>query len=149
MAKKNHKQRHPDYRAITYPGYFGFPDALTVEEDFYSLSGSALKMLVEIGRQYKGHNNGDLCATYSMLKDRGWNSKSLIDKALKELLAKNWILLTRQGGMGIGPSLYAITWQPINHCGGKLDVAPTMHAPRSLKPTPQKIATPNIGASIP
>ena len=32
----------------------------------------------------------------------------------------------------MGPNLYAITWQPIDECGGKLDVKPTTNAPRKL-----------------
>jgi hypothetical protein len=32
----------------------------------------------------------------------------------------------------MGPNLYAITWQPIHECGGKLDVASTTIAPRKL-----------------
>lgn len=151
-SKRSDRARHGDYRAITYPGHFNLPTALTEEEDFYSLSGSALKLLIEIGRQYKGHNNGDLTATLSMLRRRGWNSNHKITRALKELIAKNLIILTRHGGMGIGPNLYAITWQPINQCKGKLEVEPTSTAPRKLRhitTTPHPLSgrqVPTIGA---
>ena len=31
------------------------------------------------------------------------------------------------------PNLYAITWQPIDECNGKLDANPTTVAPRSFR----------------
>jgi len=30
----------------------------------------------DLGRQYNGKNNGDLCATWSMMAKRGWSSRS-------------------------------------------------------------------------
>lgn len=134
MAKKSARDsRHPEHRAVTYSGYLHLPDAMTNEEDFTSLSGSALHLLVDIARQYKGHNNGDLCAAMTLMKKRGWNSNNLLNKAKNELISKNWIIKTKQGGLGIGPDLFAITWQPINFCNGKLDVSATKNAPRKFR----------------
>lgn len=118
MAKRNST-------SITYRGYFHLPDKMTESPDFISLSGSALKLLIDIGRQFNGRNNGDLCASRTILKDRGWNSNSKLSRAIAELVDKGWISKTKQGGMGIGPTLYAITWQPIHDCKGKLDVKAT------------------------
>jgi len=67
------------------------------------------------------------------MRKRGWNSNQQLSKALKELIDKNLIMQTKQGGLNIGPNLYAITWQPIHECKGKLDVNPTTHPPRSFK----------------
>src|SRR5687767_4202288 len=106
MARKD--KGRGDYRAITYPGYLHLPDALTALEDFYSLNGSALRLLIYIARQYNGRNNGDLCATPSLLKQYGWNSNGQITEALRELIEKNLLILTRQGGLRMGCSLYAI-----------------------------------------
>ena len=66
------------------------------------------------------------------MKARGWNSNDSFNKAKQELLERDLITLTKQGGLGMGPNLYAITWQPIHECGGKLDVASTTIAPRKL-----------------
>jgi hypothetical protein len=66
------------------------------------------------------------------MKKRNWNSRDQLNKAKKELLNKHWIIETRQGGLNMGPTLYAITWQPIHECNGKLDIEPTLRAPRSL-----------------
>jgi hypothetical protein len=75
-----------------------------------------------LAKEYKGHNNGDFSAAYSVLKSRGWNSPGTLSAALKELQADGWILLTRQGGKN-RCSLYAITWWSIDGCNGKHDYA--------------------------
>lgn len=134
MGRVTSKKKYPpDYRAIIYPGFLHIPDVLADEEDFISLTGSALRLLIDIARQYNGMNNGDLCASMSLMRKRGWSSNNLLDRAKKELIAKKFIELTKQGGLGMGPDLYAITWQPINECGGKLDVKATTKPSRALR----------------
>lgn len=137
-------KRRKTSKSIIYKGHLHLFWALLDSNDFRSLNGSALKLLIALGRQYNGYNNGDLCAAMSMMKEWGFNSNQTLTRARKELLAKDLIIQTKQGGLGIGPSLYALTWQPIDECNGKLDSAPTMSAPRSFKET--EIARPTIGA---
>ena len=91
--------------------------------EYAELSPRAVKLLVALYCQYRGSNNGDLCGAWSIMSKRGWTSRSQLEKALDELLAKGWISMTRQGGKRV-PTLYAVSFQPIDHCGGKLDVAP-------------------------
>lgn len=81
----------------------------------------ALKLLWELARQYRGSNNGDLSATAEMLKDRSatWGSKDTLPKKLRYLEEQGWIIKTRQGGRHIGCNLYAVTWWPVDDCGGK------------------------------
>jgi len=81
----------------------------------------ALKLLWELARQYRGSNNGDLSATAEMLKDRSatWSSKDTLPKKLRYLEEQGWIIKTRQGGRHIGCNLYAVTWWPVDDCGGK------------------------------
>jgi hypothetical protein len=118
---------------ITYPGFLHLPKAVTGHPDFISLSPWACKLLIDIGQQYNGRNNGDLCASMGLMRNRGWTSNDMLTKATRELVNREWIFQTKQGGMRIGPTLYALTWQPINYCGGKLDVESTTKAPRSFK----------------
>lgn len=120
-------------QAIIYPGFFHLHTQLLECEDFKTLKGNSLKLLIDLGSQFNGYNNGDLCASHSVLKERGWNSNQQITKGLKDLVARNLIVQTRQGGLNMGPSLYAITWQPIMECGGKLDVKPTRYPVRRFK----------------
>lgn len=128
MAKREGKSR-----AILYPGYLHLHRPLLNSEDFKSLKGNSIKLLIDIASQYNGYNNGDLCAALSVMKKRGWNSNQQLTKATKELLEKNLIVLTKQGGLHMGPNLYAISWQPIDECGGKLDVCSSTLPPRRFK----------------
>ena len=118
---------------ITYKGFLHLHKPLLDSRDFISLKGNSIKLPIDIGQQFNGYNNGDLCASLSVMRKRGWNSNQQLSKALKELIDKNLIMQTKQGGLNIGPNLYAITWQPIDDCKGKLDVKPTTLPPRSFK----------------
>jgi|TARA_B100001971_G_scaffold150400_1_gene139529 hypothetical protein len=55
------------------------------------------------------------------MRNRGWNSSDQLHKAKNELLERGLILVSRQGGRN-KCSLYAVTWQPIDDCKGKLDI---------------------------
>lgn len=82
------------------------------------LPATSVKLLLELARQYKGNNNGNLTVTLSMLKPRGFTSEPTIWKHLHILEERGWIVKTRQGGRHIGCNLYAITWEPIDECDG-------------------------------
>lgn len=99
-----------------------FPHQCLSHENYTRLSSSAIRMLIDILYQYNGFNNGDLTAAFSILKERGWKSKETIRLALLELLHFGWIILTRRGGLNRKPNLYAITFIPVDECGGKPNV---------------------------
>lgn len=121
--------RHKKKQGYTF---LALPHFVLDHPDFISLSKRAIKLLLDVATQYRGCNNGDLCATFSMMKKRGWSSSDQLQKALLELIDKNFLKLTRQGGRKAA-NLYAITWQSIDDCGGKLDISSTKLAPRSFK----------------
>ena len=101
--------------------------------DYQALSGNSVKLLLELAYQYRGGNNGDLQATWTTLKGKGWRSKTTVSKALKALVDANLITCTRQGvftNPGGRCALYALNWQPIDDCKGKLNVEPTSTPPR-------------------
>lgn len=100
--------------------FLGIPHELLRGENYASLSNKAVKCLIDISAQYNGNNNGDLSCTLKLMKQRGWNSNSQLDKAKNEILKKGFIILTRQGGRN-QCSLFALTWQSIDECKGKLD----------------------------
>jgi len=127
MAKSTNKSK-----SIIYTGHFSLPKDLLNDPEFFMLPAKAQKLINDLGAQYNGRNNGDLCASFTLMKKRGWSSKSHLTRITKELVESNWIELTKQGGRNMGPSLYAFTWQPIDSCGGKLDVKPTINASRKL-----------------
>lgn len=115
--------------------FAGIPHAVMDSAAWIACSKVAIALLMELARQYNGRNNGDLCAALSLLRKRGWKSSDTISTALKELRHYGLIVLTRQGGLlmrdggGHTASLYALTWQPIDPCEGKLDHPPTATAP--------------------
>jgi len=92
------------------------------------LSPHAVKLLNDLMAQYNGYNNGDLCAAWSVMKKRGWRSKSTLWKALKELRKGQWIEVARQGGKN-RCSLYAFTFFAVDECNGKLEINST-HSPK-------------------
>jgi hypothetical protein len=118
-------------------GYLGLPHAVLKSPNYALLSSHAVKLLVDLGSQYRGKNNGDLCATWSILQPLGWRSRETLGISIKELLYYGFLEKTRQGGKR-QCSLYALTWQPIDECMGKLDVNPSFIASALWKePKPQ------------
>ena len=105
-------------------GFLHLPHYVTNSDAYRSMNGWGVKMLVDIASQFKGKNNGDFCATWSVMQCRGWKSKGTVDRAVKALLEVGLIEQTRQGGRN-RCSLYGVTWRPIDECKGKLDVKPT------------------------
>ena len=103
--------------------FLALPHAVLDSENFRTLSPRATKLLIDLAAQYRGANNGDLAATWTALRSRGWNSKDQIDKARLELLERGWIVVCKQGMRPRTPTLYALTWRGIDDCGGKLERA--------------------------
>ena len=82
---------------------------------FAAMSGSALKMLVDLARQFNGRNNGMFSMSNPDFNIRGrWRSNSKRERAIHELLEGGWIIKTKLGGRGIGCDRYAITWWPVD-----------------------------------
>ena len=123
-------KRIPERKRVKHTGrgkghsFLRLPHFLLESQEFAELSFSAVKLLLEIARLYRGGNNGNLELVWSELKGRGWRSKATIQKARDELLDKGWIRCTRHGGKN-RCSPYAITWEPIDDCGDRgLEVPP-------------------------
>ncbi len=105
-------------------GYLALPHALLNSPNYRGLSACAVKLLNDLGFQYRGSNNGDLCAAWRVMHARGWKSRDTLCRALAELRHTGMIEMTRQGGKN-RCSLFALTWLAIDECGGKLDCAAT------------------------
>ncbi|MFC4878117.1 hypothetical protein [Microbulbifer halophilus] len=104
-------------------------------DDFRSLSGGAIKVLLGLLRQYRGNNNGDLSATLNQAREWGVGSSATLAKALQELQDRALVVRTREGRFlkpGGCCALYALTWQSIDECRGKLEIAPTRAPMRSF-----------------
>ena len=112
MARINHKQKD---------GFSGIPRHIIEHPSFKSLSYSASKLLILLGYQYRGNNNGNLVITWSLMK--GWfGSNTTMFKARDCLYEAGFIVINAYGGRsGNGtklPHLYALTWAPIDPLKG-------------------------------
>ena len=112
--------------------FVALPRPVLDSPNWQRCSGTAIKLLCDLARQYNGHNNGDLCAAMGILRPRGWSSPETVTNAYRELQHYGLIMLTRQGGLH-APSLYALTWCAIDECKGKLDCSATVVAPGTWK----------------
>ncbi len=112
--------------------FFALPHRVMDSANYCRLSAKAVKLLNDLGFQYNGINNGNLCATFLVMKPRGWPSKSTLEEAIAELLHYGMIMLTRQGGRHKA-NLYGLTWCAVDDCNGKLDVSETPTSPGQWK----------------
>jgi hypothetical protein len=109
------------------------PHAVQDSENWKRASAPAIRLLCDLARQFNGKNNGNLCASRSILRPRGWTSPEVITWATRELLHFGFIALTQRGGLHKGPSLYALTWHAIDDCKGKHGCAATVTASGAWK----------------
>lgn len=100
--------------------FLALPCSVLDSQEYARLSAYAVKLLIDLASQYRGKNNGDLAAAWSLMSARGWRSRATLDKARRELEEGGWIVRTRQGGRH-KPTLYALTFKGIDECAGKLD----------------------------
>jgi hypothetical protein len=133
---KREQQRERMKGRKTRGSFCAFPHAYFTSDQFAKLSPIAVKLLVDLFMQYKGTNNGDLCATWSLMRRRGWTSKSQLAQALKELQETGWIVRTRLGYINRA-ALYAVTFEGINECGGKLEEVQASPVPLNLWRLPE------------
>lgn len=130
-------------------GHGALPRHIWRHPDYQSLSGNAVKLLMDFACQFNGRNNGDLTNAFSVLAGRGWRSKATIHRATKELLDAEMIIQTREGRF-INPggvcALYALSWKAIDECPGKnLTASPTSTPPRKFSLENIKTPSPENG----
>lgn len=133
--------------------FFRIPTAVLASPAFIGLTFKAKALLLDLGEQFRGFNNGDITIAFSVMKHRGWVSKETLQNAKNELIANGMIEKTRQGGLH-QCDLFGFTWIEIHECGGKLDAAPsTTPSNRWRFAPPQaselKTPTPATGAAHP
>lgn len=108
--------------------FVALPHEILNHANFVAMKPRAVKLLLDLLSQFKGANNGDLAMAWKSMAARGWTSRDQLAKARRELLERGWIVTTRAGRIPNVCALYAVTWLPIDECGGKLDRQPTHRA---------------------
>lgn len=130
--------------------FTGIPHAVMKNADYLKLTPNAIRLLLELSLQYNSHNNGNLTAAWSVMRERGFKNQNTLGDALACLIKLGFIVRTREGRFcnpGKRCALYAITWQRIDECPGKqLEIAPTASPYRCFaiennSPSPESVAT--------
>lgn len=121
MAKKNRYKNAADKR--DGGAFVTLPLCVLNGAAYLGVSAHARMLLFDLVSQYRGDNNGDLCAAFSMMKRRGWKSTHTLHAAKLELIEAGLIVETRKGARPSKASLYAVTWYALDDCGGKLEVS--------------------------
>ncbi|MDO5667372.1 MAG: hypothetical protein Q4G44_06065 [Alcaligenaceae bacterium] len=113
MARYSNKKNKADRDGAQF---LALPHVVIESEAFKSLTGNAIKLLIDIAVQFNAMNNGRLSASWTYLsKKRGWTSKSTIKRSLNMLEDRNLIFCTRKGGLPNKAAWYAVTWHGLNH----------------------------------
>lgn len=103
------------HRRKTYtPPFLALPQYVLRSRQFRTLSPPACKLLMAVGGEFRGDNNGELEMPFGeLVRDWHYNSRSTISRALGELLRVGLLVRTLQGRRFGGkptPSLYALAW---------------------------------------
>ncbi|HXI15017.1 MAG TPA: hypothetical protein VNM48_01505 [Chloroflexota bacterium] len=118
-----HKRRRYTGRGADY-SFLRLPHFLLESAEFAALSNAAARLLLDLAKRYRGRNNGDISCPWSRLSKEGWSSENTVRRALHELLAAGFLICTRSP-MRKRCGLYAITWEAVDECPGKmLEVRP-------------------------
>lgn len=112
--------------------FVGIPHSVVFSPGYVTLSPWAIKLLVDLGAQYTGRNNGDLAAAWKLMQPRGWNSETTLNRCRRELVDAGFITEMRKGRRPNTCSLYALTWRPLNP-NPKHDFGPNGFEPRAYE----------------
>ena len=104
--------------------HIGVPHCVLNGAAYLGLNAYARMLLWDLAAQYRGDNNGDMCAAWKLMKPRGWKSEETLGKAKRHLLEVGLIVETRKGARPNKCSLFALTWYALDVCKGKLDISP-------------------------
>ncbi len=73
------------------------PYSMVQSDAWRALSGSALKVLIELYSRFNGKNNGNLCLSYADAAKKLGIGHATIKRAFVELQEKGFIRLIKQG----------------------------------------------------
>jgi hypothetical protein len=119
MAAKKDKDRDGK-------GFLALPTVVLDSAGWRQASHTARSLLIDIGRQYTGSNNGKLLATLDVLSSRGWRSPGVLVQARQELVACGLLIETRKGGFPNLAAWYALPWVGLHQKIG-LDINARMY----------------------
>jgi len=104
--------------------HIGVPHCVLNGVAYLGLNAHARMLLWDLAAQYRGDNNGDMCAAWKLMHPRGWKSEETLSKAKRNLLEVGLIVETRKGARPNKCGLFALTWYALDDCKGKPDISP-------------------------
>ena len=122
MSRKSNQWKEAKHKRDS-GAFVQVPMAVLNSRAYIECGPHARMLLFDLLAQYRGNNNGDLCAAFSMMKMRGWKSTHTLQDSKAELLDAGLIVETRKGARPNKASLFAVTWYALDDCGGKLDIS--------------------------
>jgi hypothetical protein len=134
-------QPEPQPKTIPDGRQFVLPWMVLDSASYLVMSYAAKALLVDIGRQYDGTNNGALLCTESFMRQRGWRSHAALNKAKRELLKSNLIHQTVRSWTRSRPCWFALSWLGIDPNPKYDNVAPEMLMGSDVKPSDASRAT--------
>jgi hypothetical protein len=140
---KDKSRNRGDWKHVDGGYAFVIPYTLIRHEKCRFVSAHCWKLLLDLGAQYSGFNNGYLCPAWELMRERGWRSRETLALAVAEALHHRFIERTRQGGRN-RPHLYAFTWWPIHaKDGNDLDIGPSVKPNNAWKETAEVFEIPD------
>lgn len=132
------KKKDNRYTDIDGKGAFALPNTLIRHPNMAMLSPYGLKLIVDLGTQFTGFNNGYQCSAWSLMKERGWKSPTTLHKAMLECEYYGLLVRTQSGGRN-KPNLHAFTWRRIDEKKEKpLSMIPTREPSNAWKEPREK-----------
>jgi len=99
-------------------GFVAVPWDVLDSAAYGRLSGSAVRLLLELGRQFVRDNNGRLLTSMAHLSKRGWTSADTVTRAARELEVAGFIHSTVRGHRPNRASWWALTWRDLDRIAG-------------------------------
>ncbi len=116
--------------------FAGIPNFVVKSDAYKSLGGNAGKLLTVLTCFYTSYNNGNLAITQSIIGE--WMTKNTMYSAKDELHKKGFIVINAYGGRSAWgrklPSLYGLTFYPINELKEKNGELRFAHYPPNQSP---------------
>ncbi len=92
------------------PPFVAIGRAVLKSPEWLKLSSSAKLLYIYIKSKYAGSNNGEIILPYSELAPVLRSSKT-ISRALKQLVANEWIEIKQKGGLYRKTNIYTLTFK--------------------------------------
>ena len=99
-------------------GFAAMPWTVLDSPAYTRLSHPGKALLMELARQFVRDNNGKLLCSRAYLRERGWKSADVVQRAKVELLEAGFIFETCKGQRPNKASWYAVTWRTLDRHQG-------------------------------